>query len=222
MQKPFRAWGFFCAVVAMALAVPTTAQEPFGAATDSSGGRIAVLPFSNISGDPADDWIGAGIVETLMADLQGVDGVDLIGRHAISAAMRDTGTGDDAPTGDAGLLQLGRRVGARWLIGGGYQRLGADVRITARMVEVATGGVARSAKVDGASADLFSLQDQVVGQLVAGAAAIDVARVASAPSAVPAAPPAPVAPAPERAAAPALPEPVAPAGKRRGSMRPWC
>jgi TolB-like protein len=179
MRHPLGAWCVL-PVLAICLTASATAQGPGGDDADTYVGRVVIVPFSNISGDPDDDWIGSGIVETLMADFERVDGFDLIDRQSVAEAMRAVGGGTDAPTGDAVLLQVGRRVGARWLISGGYQRLGDQVRITARMVDVATGGVVRSAKVDGASADLFRLQDQIVGQL-SFAGSVPVAIPATAP-----------------------------------------
>ena len=49
---------------------------------------VAVIPFSNISGDPADDWIGAGIAETVTADLERLGSVSVAGREAVHARGR--------------------------------------------------------------------------------------------------------------------------------------
>ena len=55
------------------------------------------------------------------------------------------------------------------MVGGGYQRVGDRLRITARLVEVRTGTVASATMVDGAAADLFALQDRVAADLLAAA-----------------------------------------------------
>ena len=57
------------------------------------------------------------------------------------------------------------------MVGGGYQRVGDRLRITARLMEVHTGTVAAATVVDGAAADLFALQDRVAADLVAAAGA---------------------------------------------------
>src|SRR5262249_49357404 len=64
--------------------------------------------------------------------------------------------------------RLGREVGARWVVTGGYQRLKDVVRITARVTDVGTGDVVTTVKVDGSLEDLFSLQDRVVNDLAEG------------------------------------------------------
>ena len=112
----------------------------------AGGNSVAVVPLNNITGDPDDSWIGAGIAETLVADLEAEPRFTVFGREFVAEAMAerpDTVVAGD----DAALLELGRRVGARWVIGGGYQHVGSQIRITARLIEVSTGTVARSAKV---------------------------------------------------------------------------
>ena len=133
---------------------------------------VAVMPFSNITGDPNDAWIGAGIAETLMADLQRSHGFTVIDPEFVTEAMNAMGLTARASNGEAALLAVARRVGAQRMITGGYQRLGDQIRITGRLVEVQTGLVARAAKVDGALGELFGLQDQIVGELVNGTSAM--------------------------------------------------
>ena len=129
------------------------------------------MPFNNVTGDPTDAWIGAGIAETLIADLQRANEFTVIDPEVVTGAMHAKGLTARTSDGDAALLTVARRVGAQWMITGGYQRLGDQIRITGRLVEVQTGLVARAAKVDGALGELFGLQDQIVGELVTGALA---------------------------------------------------
>ena len=63
---------------------------------------------------------------------------------------------------------VGRQLRATWLVSGGYQRLGEVIRITARGVEVETGTVIRSVKIDGAISEIFALQDKIVYELSQG------------------------------------------------------
>ena len=113
------------------------APPPVGAAAP-----LDVAPFANLSGDPADAWIGDGIAETLAADF---------GR---------TGT-----------------VPAGVTVAGAYQRVGARLRITARLLDPASGRVLAGTRVDGALADLFGLQDELAARLA------EAARGAKAPRA---------------------------------------
>ena len=143
------------------------AAPPAAAAPDRSAppGGVAVAPFLNISAEPADDWMGTGIAETVSADLERLDGVWVVAREALGGEM--AGAAFDPRNDDAerAARAASRRLGAGWLVAGGYQRLGDRMRITARVVDTATGAVAAGVKVDGAVGDLFALQDRVADGL---------------------------------------------------------
>ena len=130
-----------------------------------------VARFVNISGEPADDWIGVGIAETVAADLERIDSVSVIGRVAFVEAAGQQGT-DLSPTAtddvEGVARRLGRDLGGAWLVSGGYQRLGNQLRITARIVDVETGAVRSTVKVDGGIDEIFALQDRIVVELGRG------------------------------------------------------
>ncbi len=84
---------------------------------------VAVIVFANITKSPEDDWLGTGIMETVTADLKDVPGLAVIGCERIcEVEKRLTG---HASHGESELAaRLGREVGARWVVTGGFQRLG--------------------------------------------------------------------------------------------------
>ena len=127
---------------------------------------VAVMTFANITREPADDWIGTGIAETVSSDLKNVHNLSVIGRARVYDALRNLST--DAHLNDSLAIDIGRRLGATWVVVGGYQRLGTSIRITANFVEVATGEVQRTVKVDGRIDDIFELQDKIVYELTQG------------------------------------------------------
>jgi tetratricopeptide (TPR) repeat protein/TolB-like protein len=129
---------------------------------------IAVMTFSNITREPSDEWIGSGIAETVTADLKNVHGIALIGRERIFDALRNLQSGETSGFDDRFAIEIGRGLGARWIISGGYQRFGEQLRITARFVEVDTGVVLRNVKIDGPLTDIFGLQDRIVFELTQG------------------------------------------------------
>ena len=98
-----------------------------------SRNAIVVLPFSNISQRPGDVEVGATI------------------QNAVSAHL----SGDDT------LTMVFSEAEARWLVGGGIQRVGEAVRVTARVVAAREGGVSRTLKVDGQMDDLSRVGDEV-------------------------------------------------------------
>ena len=145
------------------------ARELSGAQPSAeTSNTVAVMTFTNITREPADEWIGSGIAETVGADLRNVPGVSIIGRERIFDALRNMQSGDIAAMDERFAIEVGRGLGARWMVSGGYQRAGAQLRITAHIVEVATGVTLRTVKIDGAIADIFSLQDRIVFELTQG------------------------------------------------------
>ena len=120
---------------------------------------IAVIPFTNLSQDPDDDWLGEGIAETLTAELE-TRGLTVVGRAGEPLAA----PGDD-PAGGLGRRQ--RRPGARWAVTGSYQQVGQRLRITAQIVDLPAAVVVHAVRTDGDRHEIFALQDQIAGELVA-------------------------------------------------------
>ena len=194
------------AFVVLASAISASAAQDVDRSGGSPSQTVAVVPFANLTGDPGDDWIGAGIAESLATGFAG--GYPIISPERVSGTASETGVagGETAPDE---ALEVGRRVGARYVVSGGYQRRGLVIRITGRFVDVTTGAVVRSTKVDGPLDDLFSLQDRVVAELSGPSPRVAAApfpapgaSVVSDPSAAP--PPAAVA-APPAGAPPTAP-----------------
>ena len=147
-------------------AVPRSTARMSAAAAPPIHNSVAVMTFSNITREPADDWIGTGIAETVSSDLKNIHGLTIIGRARVYDALRNLST--DAHLKDSLAIDIGHRLGATWVVVGGYQRMGERVRITANFVEVATGEVRRTVKVDGRVDDIFVLQDKIVFELSQG------------------------------------------------------
>ena len=120
---------------------------------------VLVVPFANLSRQAADEWIGAGIAETVSSDLRNL-GVPVVVDDGPAGSARA-----GRATSDRQALAAGRMLGARWLVAGGYQRVGDRLRITARLVDATTGEVRRHTRVDGYLADLFDAQDRIVAAL---------------------------------------------------------
>ena len=127
---------------------------------------VAVMTFQNITREPADDWIGTGIAETVSTDLKNIHKISVIGRARVYDALRNLSS--DGHLNESLAIDIGRKLGASWVVTGGYQRLGPQVRITANFVEVATGNVQHTVKVDGRIEDIFELQDKIVYELTQG------------------------------------------------------
>ena len=141
------------ALAVLAAAVPAAggqpAQEenaPRVAASRPRPGTVTVVPFVNLSRDPADAALGEGLAETVIAGLDAV--------AALTVVVRFPQADAEEPATDVA-----------WLVTGGFQRLGRQLRVTARIADAQTGVVLRTARIDGSLDELFALQDRVVAAL---------------------------------------------------------
>ena len=126
---------------------------------------LAVMPFQNLNQDASIDWLRRGIPETMIADLRDAKR-PVVERDQLDHALAELALQGDKLTDESRAARAGRLVGALAVVVGGYQRAGAELRITARLVTVETGVVEQTAKVTGPLERVFSLQDQVVAQLL--------------------------------------------------------
>ena len=129
---------------------------------------VAVTTFANITREPGDDWIVSGIAETVTADLKNLKGITVIARPQVFEAAKALDASAAASGDDRAALEIGRRIGATWIVAGAFQRMGPMVRITAQFLEVATGQALRTVKVDGKIDQIFELQDRIVFELSQG------------------------------------------------------
>jgi TolB-like protein len=167
-------------VSAEAAGAVTSVATPLAAQVQSAPAAappetVAVIPFTNISGSAADAWIGDGIAETVTADLESQPMFVVVPREQIQAAS----AGRVASLDDPALVDLGRALGARWVVAGGYQRVGDQLRITARLVDTTDGMVARTLKTDGTLDEIFDLQDQIASELTGDVGSTALARSAT-------------------------------------------
>lgn len=116
---------------------------------------VAVLDFSNVSTDREFAWLSSGIAETVTNDLRSAGALRVIDRVRVVEAVRRTG--GDLPT-------LRQELHLDLAVVGSFQRAGDRLRITARVVDAASGEALAEAKADGALEQVFALQDRIVGQ----------------------------------------------------------
>ena len=169
MLKPIR-WPAVTMVVTafVPCVAPLASAQPTG--------TVVVMPFANVSRQPADDWIGAGLAETIAADLRNA-GLSVVGSLAAdSLDLPYAGNGNRNGNGNGAgygwsaageTMEVHRRRGVTWLVDGGLQRMGDRLRVTTRIVDVATGSTTFTTRVDGAFGDLFDIQDEVGAALAA-------------------------------------------------------
>jgi len=116
---------------------------------------IVVLPFANLSGDPAQDYFADGVTENLTTDLSRIRDSFVIARNT---AFTYKGKSLDAKA-------IGKELDVRYVLEGSVQRDQNRVRVNAQLIDVETGAHIWADRFEADMADLFKLQDQVVAQL---------------------------------------------------------
>jgi TolB-like protein/class 3 adenylate cyclase/Tfp pilus assembly protein PilF len=116
---------------------------------------IVVLPFTNLSGDPAQDYFADGITENLTTDLSRLSGSFVIARNT---AFTFKGKSVDAK-------EIGKELGVRYVLEGSVQRDQNQVRVSAQLVDAETGGHLWAERFDRPLSNLFSMQDDIVASL---------------------------------------------------------
>ncbi len=119
---------------------------------------IVVLPFSNMSGDPEQDYFADGIVEGITAALSRIKAFFVIARTSAFIFK------DKAVT----FEEVGDALGVRYFLEGSVQKAGDRVRITVQLIETTAGAHVWAEQYDGTLSDIFELQDKITEQ-VAGA-----------------------------------------------------
>ena len=117
---------------------------------------IAVLPFTNLSGDPEQDYLADGIVEDIITGLCRIKWIFVIARNS-SFAYRDRVTD---------VKRVGRELGVRYVLEGSVQRSGDRIRIAAQLVDAVTGSHIWADRYDRALGDIFALQDDLTISVV--------------------------------------------------------
>ena len=112
---------------------------------------IAVLPFANMSGDAEQEYFSDGITEDIITNLSR--------NHSFFVISRSTSFTYKGPAVDVG--KIGRDLGVRYVLEGSVRRAGNRVRITAQLIEAASGHHLWADRYDRELADVFAVQDEI-------------------------------------------------------------
>jgi adenylate cyclase len=119
---------------------------------------IAVLPFTNLSGDPEQEYLAEGIADDILTALAKSRWLFVVARSS-SFAFKSKALETD---------QIAKRLGVRYVLSGSVRRSGTRVRVSAHLIEAETGGSLWAERYDRDLIDLLALQDEVA-EAVAGA-----------------------------------------------------
>ena len=117
---------------------------------------LAVLPFTNMSSDPEQDYLSDGITEDITTALSNTGWYSVTARNS---AFYYKGKAVD-------VRQVGKDLGVQYILEGSVRRMGERVRITAQLIETAGGNQIWGHRYDGAFADVFDFQDQITETIV--------------------------------------------------------
>jgi TolB-like protein/class 3 adenylate cyclase len=156
IAEPMRAWRVRIgpsSSPAMLTKPPTETARPLALPDKPS---IAVLPFTNMSGDPEQDYFADGMAEEIITALSHFRQLFVIARNS---SFTYKGRAVD-------VKQVGRELGVRYVLEGSVRKAANRVRITGQLVDTATGAHLWADRFDGGLGDIFDLQDQVTESVV--------------------------------------------------------
>ena len=135
---------------------PTSTAAPLEGRTEADRPSIAVLPFSNLSGDPDVGHLCDGITEDIITGLGRFRLLFVIDRHSSSAVIQQI----------SDVADIGRRLGVAHLVQGSLQRLGDQVRITVRLIKADTRSQLWGEAYGCALSDILTVPDKVTGAII--------------------------------------------------------
>src|ERR1700730_13014870 len=151
IAEPMRAWRVRIgpsSSPAMLRKPPTETAQPLALPDKPS---IAVLPFTNMSGDPEQDYFADGMAEEIITGLSRSKSLFVIAR---TSSFTYKGKAVD-------IKQVGRELGVRYVLEGSVRKSGNRVRITGQLVDAATGNHIWADRYESTLEDIFDLQDRV-------------------------------------------------------------
>ena len=132
------------------------AQRPTPSLPHPDKPSVAVLPFSNLSSDPEQDYFADGMAEDIITALSRFKELLVIARHS---SFTYKGHAVD-------VKQVGRELGVRYVLEGSVHKVSDRVRITGQLADASSGAHLWSGRFDGGLGDIFDLQDRVTESVV--------------------------------------------------------
>ncbi|HET7729628.1 MAG TPA: winged helix-turn-helix domain-containing protein [Usitatibacter sp.] len=118
---------------------------------------LAVLPFANLSSDPDQDYFSDGITEDIITELSRNRSLLVVARNS-SFAFR---------SGGVDVREIGRALGADYVVEGSVRRSGVSIRVTVQLAETVTGLQLWAERYDRGIDDIFEVQDQITSTIAA-------------------------------------------------------
>src|SRR5438477_2027067 len=146
IEKPIRVYDVL-------LDEPSSVEMP---ATRRDKPSIAVLPFTNMSGDPEQEYFSDGITEDIITDLSKISALSVIARH-ISFTYKEKA---------AKVQNVGKELGTDFILEGSVRKAGARVRVTGQLINSIDGTHIWAERFDRDLTDIFAIQDEITHAIV--------------------------------------------------------
>ena len=137
-------------------AASSSPSEPKPALPLPDKPSIAVLPFTNMSGDPEQEYFADGMVEDITSALSRIRWLFVIARNS---SFTYKGKSVD-------IKQVGRELGVRYVLEGSVRKANSRIRITGQLIDATSGNHIWADRFEGGFDDVFQLQDQVTASVV--------------------------------------------------------
>ena len=137
---------------------------------------ILVHPFEN-TGDKEYSWISAGMTDSVITDLTHIQNISVVSNQDRKKALEEMKFVFSSLAEEDKMIKLGKLTGANVIFTGSYLVSGNRIRVYARLVNVETGKVESSTKIDGTIDGIFDLQDKVVFALIGETEKITIADI---------------------------------------------
>lgn len=153
-----RSWILLLAIL---LAAPAAAQKPAADAAPT----VAILYFDYEGKDEQMGMLRKGLAQMLISDLSSLEGVRIVERDRLEAILAEIKLGQTAKIDKATAAKVGKLLGAKYMVLGGYFDLMGALRADARVVEVETGRVVQSVGANGKPDDFMTVEQSLAGSL---------------------------------------------------------
>lgn len=153
---PRRGYRYVGPAVAATVPDGSTTSRAASAPTVPEKPSIAVLPFSNLSGDPQQEYFADGMVDDIITGLARIKWLFVIARNS---TFTYKGRAVD-------VKQVGRELGVRYVLEGSVRKADGSVRVTGQVIDASTGAHVWAARYDRTSEDIFALQDDIALSVV--------------------------------------------------------
>ena len=129
---------------------------------------VAVLRFDNNSGDTQYDPLGKGVAAMMTTDLGTVESIQLVERERMQDLVTEMQLQNSRLFDPKTAAQLGKLVGAQYIVTGAIVALDPSIRMDTRVIRVETGEIVKTAQVTGDQKKFFDLQQKLSKELIKG------------------------------------------------------